>query len=100
MVTRTATISFFIISTHLLQRCVGHAKAAEADINKGLLQLPEEASIGPRLEVTVGQQIGQLLANSLDETSLWHVMMDKGCDAFHVTWKQVIRLNHQTCIPF
>lgn len=73
--------------TYLLQRCVRHTKAAEADVHQGLLQLPEEAGVGPGLEVTVGQQIGQLLADGLDETSLRHVMMDQGCDALQVTWR-------------
>lgn len=87
MITTTATISVVIIYTHLLQRCVGHTKAAEADVHQGFLQLPEEAGVCPGLEVTVRQQIGQLLANGLDETSLRHVMMDQGCDALHVTWR-------------
>lgn len=73
-------------TTYLLQRCVRHTKAAEADVHQGFLQLPEQAGVGPGLEVTVGQQVGQLLADGLDETSLWHVMVDQGCDAFHVTW--------------
>lgn len=74
-----------IISMHLFQRCVRHTEAAEADVHQGFLQLPEEAGVGSGLEVSVWQQVGHLLANGLDETSLWHVMVDQGCDAFHVT---------------
>lgn len=76
-------LSFF--STHLLQRRVRHTKAAEADVQESFLQLPEEASISPGLEVTIGQKKGELLANSLDQACLGHMMMDQGCDAFHVT---------------
>lgn len=73
-------------NTHLLQRRVGHAEAAEADVHHGFLQLPEEASVGSRLEVSVRKQVGQLLANGLDQTSLRHMMMDQSRDVFHVSW--------------
>lgn len=82
---------FVIESTYLFQRCVGHTKAAEADVIQGFLKLPEEASIGPRLEVTIRQQVRQLLADGLNQTSLRHMMMDQGRDAFHVTCKWAIQ---------
>lgn len=74
------------LPTHLLQRCVRHTEAAEADVRQSFLQLPEQAGVRSGLEVSVGQQVGQLLADGLNETSLWHVMMDQSCDSLHVTW--------------
>lgn len=70
--------------TNLLQRRVRHAEAAEADVHQRLLQLPEKAGVGPRLEVAAGQQVGQLLADGLNEARLRHVVMHQGRDAFHV----------------
>lgn len=78
-----------VISTHLLQGRVGHPEAAEADVHEGLLQLSEEAGVGPGLEVTIWQQVGELLADGLDQTSLRHMVVDQGCDALHVTWRRV-----------
>lgn len=76
----------FTSLTHLFQWCVGHTEAAEADVHKGFLQFPEEAGVRPGLEVPIRQQIGELLPDGLNQTSLWHMVMDQSCDAFHITW--------------
>lgn len=71
---------------YLFKRRVRDTEAAEADVHQSFLQLPEEAGIGPGLKVTIGKQVGQLLANGLNQTSLWNMMMDQGCDTVQVTW--------------
>lgn len=79
--------SFAFWSTYLFQGRVRHTKAAEAHVQQRLLQLPEEAGVRSGLEVTAGEQIGQLLTDGLHQASLGHVMMNQSWDALQVAWK-------------
>ena len=71
--------------SYLLQRGVRDAETAQAHVPQSLLQLPEQAGVGPVLEALIGQQVGQLLTNHLDELGLRNVVVDEICDAVHLT---------------
>ena len=73
---------------HLLQGCVGDAEAAEAHVGEGLLQLPEQTGIRPMLEPFIGEQIGQLLSNRLDQLGFRDVVVDEAGDAVHIPWEE------------
>ena len=83
---------------YLLQRGVRDAEAAEAHVSQGLLQLPEEAGVRPVLEALAGQQVGELLADALDQLGLRDVVVDQAGDAVDVPWwgKRTRRMWRQT----
>lgn len=73
---------------HLLQWCIGDAEAAEAHVSQRLLQLPEQAGIRPVFEALIGQQVGQLLADHLDQLGFGDVVVDEGSDAVYIPWEE------------
>ena len=73
---------------YLLQWCVRDAEAAEAHVAERLLQLPEQAGVRPMFEALAGQQIGQLLADHLDQLCFRDVVVDEGSDAVYVPWEE------------
>lgn len=71
---------------YLLQRRVGDPEAAEAHVGERLLQLPEQTGVRPMLEALTGEQVGQLLADGLDQLGFGDVVMDEAGDALHIPW--------------
>lgn len=71
---------------YLFQGGVRHAKTAQAHVRERLLQLPEEAGIGPVFEVLVWKQVDHLLANQLKELGVRNVVVDQASYAVHVAW--------------
>lgn len=78
---------------YLLQGRVRDPKAAEAHVSECLLQLPEQAGVRSVLEASVGEQVGQLLTDGLDQPGLRDVVVDEAADAVYVTCKEQ-RRNH------
>lgn len=73
---------------YLLQGRVRDPEAAEAHVSQRLLQLPEQAGIGPVLEASAGEQVGQLLTDALNQPGLGDVVVDEAADAVHVACKE------------
>lgn len=73
---------------YLLQWCVRDAEAAEAHVTKRLLQLPEQAGVRSMFEALIWEQIGQLLANDLDQLGFRDVVVDEGSDAVYIPWEE------------
>lgn len=72
---------------YLLQWCIRDPKAAEAHVSERLLQLPEQAGIRSMFEALVGEKIGQLLADGLDQLGFRDVVVDETSDAFYIPWE-------------
>lgn len=73
---------------YLLQWGIRDAKAAEAHVSQGLLQLPKQTGIGPVLEPFIGEEIGQLLANLLNQLGFRNMVVDQAGDTFYVPCKR------------
>lgn len=74
--------------TYLLQRRIRDAKAAQPHVCEHLLQLPKQAGIGSMFEAFVGEQIGQLLPDGLDQLGIGDVMVDECGDAVYIPWRK------------
>lgn len=77
-----------VMSCYLLQWCIRDPKAAEAHVSKRLLQLPEQAGIRSMFEAFIGEQIGQLLADHLDQLGFRDVVVDEASDAVYIPWEE------------
>lgn len=75
------------MSGYLLQRRIWDPEAAEAHVSECLLQLPEQAGIRSVFEALVGQQVGQLLPDVLDQLGFRDVVVDEASDAVYITWE-------------
>lgn len=73
---------------YLLQGRVRDPKAAEAHVSQRLLQLPEQAGVRSVLEASAGEQVGQLLADALNQPGLRDVVVDEAADAVHVACRE------------
>lgn len=73
---------------YLLQGGVRDPKAAEAHVCKCLLQLPEQAGVRSVFEASVGEQVGQLLTDGLNQPGLRDVVEDEAADALYVACKE------------
>lgn len=78
---------------YLFQGRVRDPKAAEAHVSERLLQLPKQAGVRPVLEASVGEQVGQLLTDGLNQPGLRDVVVDEAADAVYVACKEQ-RRNH------
>lgn len=76
------------MANYLLQWCIWDPKAAEAHVSERLLQLPEQAGVRAMFEALVGEEIGQLLADGLDQLGFRDVVVDETSDAFYIPWEE------------
>lgn len=74
--------------SYLFKWRIRDAEAAEAHVSERLLQLPEQAGIRSVFEALIGEQIGQLLADHLDQLGFRNVVVDEASDVVYIPWEE------------
>lgn len=80
------------MAQYLLQSGVRDAVAAQAQVGHGQVQVLEEQSKGPVSGSTVGQNVGDLLTDALQEDRLRDVAAHESTHSCQICWRKSCRI--------